>query len=150
MAGELAADRPVDWALVGHQITGLVAVGGDDRLEGGGGDVRDMEAADPALPLDQREDRSLGWDPALPIRGYAADESFIYLEHFVLTTERAAVVSQAAIGHGLADAMPEEPCRLHAALKGSLDLARCEAFLRGAEQVDDLKPDVQRHMARLE
>lgn len=46
----------------------------------------------------------------------------------------------------LTDAMAEEPCGLHGTLQHPLDLTGTDAFLGCAEQVDDLKPQMQRQV----
>src|SRR5690606_20165416 len=52
--------------------------------------------------------------------------------------------------HGLADAVCHEPSGLVGDLKRAVYLMRAETLLAGAQQVDRLKPLVQRHMAGLE
>ena len=46
---ELASDRPIGRALIGHQVARLADVLDDDWLKGCGGHVRDVEAADVAF-----------------------------------------------------------------------------------------------------
>lgn len=46
--------------------------------------------------------------------------------------------------------MTEKPCRLHAALKHPLNLVGRDTFLARAEQMNDLEPEAQRKMRRLE
>ncbi len=55
--------------------------------------------------------------------------------------ERATL---ATFGHREADAMRQVPRGLHAAREHALYLARADALLAGAHEVDDLKPQVQR------
>lgn len=45
--------------------------------------------------------------------------------------------------------MAEEPRRFHAASQRALNLARGDTLFRGAKQLDDLEPDMQRDVARL-
>ena len=54
MTSELPSDGPIDRAFVGHQVTRAINVCGHYRSEGLSGDVRDVEAADSAIALDQR------------------------------------------------------------------------------------------------
>jgi hypothetical protein len=46
--------------------------------------------------------------------------------------------------------MPKEPCSLHTATKHPLDLVGRYTFFAGAHQMDDLQPQMQRQMGRLE
>ena len=51
---------------------------------------------------------------------------------------------QRAVGHGLADAVHEEPSGLHGAAEAPLDLPRRDTLLADADQMDHLQPQVQR------
>ena len=126
----------------------------DDRLQGLRGYVRDMKAADPTVALDQRQYRRLRRDLALPVCRLAADEGFVGFHNLILAAELIAADRAGASifdledGHCLADAVPEEPRRLEAAAKGAVKLAGCNALFAAAHQVDRLKPDVHRDVAR--
>lgn len=54
------------------------------------------------------------------------------------------------LGHGLANAMGQEPRRLHGAFQHPLNLAGADPLLARAHQVDDLQPQMQRQMRGLE
>jgi hypothetical protein len=150
VAGELVADLGVDQCLVGHQIARLIDVGDDDRLE----HLRrymlgmQMEAADLTLAFDERQHGSLGRNVVLSIARLAADVGFVGFDDLILSAERTAIVTDAEIGHCLADAMPEEPRGFHATLEGALKLAGADTFFAGAHQVNRLEPHAQWHVAR--
>ena len=59
---------------------------------------------------------------------------------FHVQTELPTTNRNTKVGHGLPDAMPEEPCGFQPALQGSLKLAGADALLRRTEQVDGLEP----------
>ncbi len=147
MPGELRTDAWIDCVSVRHQETSLADVLDNDRLQALAGDVRNMEAADLAATLDQRQDNGLFRDAVLAVLCATANEGFVSLNDLVLTAKRAAVITDAEIGHSLADAMPEEPRGFHPALEGALQLADANALLAGAHQVDRLEPHAKRHVA---
>lgn len=71
---------------------------------------------------------------------------FVGLYRFASAAQRA---NGAIRGHCFTDAMPKKPSRFHAAIEHPLNLARSDAFLGAAKQMDDLKPQMQRQMAVL-
>lgn len=149
-AGELPPDGPVDGALVGHQAAGAIDIGSDDRAQGLRGDVRNMEAAHPTITLGQSTEPEtsercgpFGWR-------LAADEGFVTFNDLVLSAKRVAVIADAEVGHGLANAMAEEPCGFHAGLESALKLAGADTLFRGTEQIDGLEPNPHGDVARLE
>jgi hypothetical protein len=103
---------------------------------------------DRATALNQAEDLSGGalMRLATGLRRFA-DPSLISLDSFASATNRA---SAAAAAHHFADAMPKEPRSFHATAEGALQLARRDAFLGRANEVDRLKPDMHRDVAGLE
>jgi hypothetical protein len=149
VSGELPSDRPIDRAFVGHEVTGAINVCGHYRPESLSGNVLDVEAADPAIALDQRQHGGLGWDLAFPVCGLAANESLIALNYLICTAERTRS-GYTKLGHRFADAMPEEPRCFQPTLKGTLKLAGADALLRGAKQIDRLKPHSHWNVAGLE
>ena len=149
MPGELPANRPIDRAFVSHQVAGLVHVGGHDRPESLCGYVRDVEATNPTIALDQGQHGGLRWDLAFAVSGLAADESLIALDNLICTAERART-GNAKLSHGLSDAMAKEPRGFQAALESALKLAGADPLFRGAEQVDRLKPHPHRDVAGFE
>ena len=78
--------------------------------------------------------------------GLVADVGFIDLD----AAATGAELLQIASGHGFADTVAKEPSGLHGALKHPLDLTGADALLGGAEEVDDLQPQVKRQVAGLE
>lgn len=72
VAGESRTNAGIDWATVSHQIGGLIDVRGDDRAEGFGGDIWNVEAAHRTVALDQRQHDCLRRDFAFPVRRLAA------------------------------------------------------------------------------
>jgi hypothetical protein len=148
---ELASDRPIDCGIVGHQIARFVDVRDDDRLEDRGGNVRnvEMEAADFAIALHQAQHRSFGRDLAFSVGGSTADVSFVGLDNLILATKRRVSSLDLQHGHCFTNAMAEEPCGFEAAAEGPMKLAGRDALLAAAHQVDGLKPDMHRHVARL-
>jgi hypothetical protein len=149
VAGELPTDGPVNRAFIGHQIAGAIYIRDHDRSESLCGYVRDVEAADPAIALDQRQHCGLRRDLAFAVCGLATDESLVALDNLICAAERAGI-GDAKLSHGLADAMSEEPRGLQAALEGALELAGADALLRRAEQIDRLEPHPHRDVAGLE
>src|SRR5205085_9257866 len=119
MPGELPPYRPVNGAFVGHQVSGAIDIGGNDWSQGLGSDIRDVEATDTPIALDQGQDRGLRRNAALPVRGLAAYEGFVAFDDLIGTPERVRAI-HAEFGHRLANAVPEEPCGLHAAAKSAL------------------------------
>ena len=146
---ELAADRPIDRAFVGHQVAGLVHVGENDRLQGLRGDIRNVEATDTAIALNQRQHGSLGRNLAFTVRRLAADKGFVSLDNQISAPERISLIDLQH-GHRLADAVSEKPCGLEATAEGTVELTGRDPLLAGAHQIDSLKPDVHRHVAKLE
>jgi hypothetical protein len=149
MPGKLPPDRPIDGAFVSHQITGLIHVRGDDRLQGLGGNIRDAEAPDSSVAFNQREYRRLRRNLAFPVRGFAADKSFVAFNNLIDAAKRTDWLDT-EIAHGLADAMPEKPRSFQPALKGPLKLASANTLFRRTEQIDGLQPQPHRHVAGFE
>jgi hypothetical protein len=89
------------------------------------------------------------WDVVHSVAGFAADISFVGLDNLVLTAERTGIFDLQC-GHGLADTVSEKPCGRQAPAEGAVKLARCNALLAAAHQVNGLEPDMQRDMAGLE
>lgn len=65
---------------------------------------------------------------------------FVSLNGLASATQWANVASRC---HRQPNAVAQKPCRLHAAIEHSLNLASADAFLARAHQVNDLKPQVQ-------
>jgi hypothetical protein len=129
MPSKLSANGPIDWAFVGHQITGFIHIRGDDRPQGLGGNIRDTEAPDSSVAFNQREYCRLGRNLAFPVRGFAADKSFVAFNNLIYAAKRIDWLDT-EIAHGLADAMPEEPRGFQTALKGPLELAGADPLFR--------------------
>jgi hypothetical protein len=149
VACEQPTDGPVNRAFIGHQIAGAIYIRGHDRPESLCGYVRDMEAADSAIPLDQRQHCGLRRDLAFAVSGLATDESLVALDNLICAAERTGA-GDAEFSHGLADAMPEEPRGFQAALEGALELAGADPLFRGTEQIDRLEPNPHWNVAGLE
>src|SRR6266404_6086645 len=146
---ELPSNRPIDRTFVGHQVAGAIDVGGHYRSESLSGNVRDVEAADPAIALDQRQHSGLGRDLAFAVRGLSTDESLVALDNLICAAKRTGS-GDAKLGHGFANAMPEEPRGFQTALERALKLTSADTLFRRAEQVNSLEPHSHWHMARLE
>jgi hypothetical protein len=109
-----------------------------------------VHGADVSAAFDQREYHRRGfgmqggpsWFTGL---GRLAEIGFVSFNGLARTTDQIAVIL-----HGFADAMPQEPSGLHAAIEHPLNLASADAFLAGTHQMDDLKPEVKRQMAGFE
>ena len=147
---ELAPDRPIDRAFVGHQVTGLVHVGDNDRLQGLRRHVGNVKAANLPVAFDQRQDRGLGWDLAFPVCSFAADISFVGFHNLIRPSKWRVGIFHLQHGHCLANAVPKEPRGFEATAEGAVKLSGRDTLLAGAHQVNRLKPDVQWDMARLE
>src|SRR5687768_18601482 len=102
-----------------------------------------MEAAHRAATLDQRHDGPLRRNGVIgAVVAPPAHVGFVCLDNHPSTAEWR--IEHAGIFvHGLTDAMPEKPRGLHAAPEHPLNLAGADALLAGAEQVNNLKPQVQ-------
>ncbi len=146
VVGELFADLSVLRRFIGHQVRAVVGMGAKDRNEVGLGDAVDVERAGAAAALNQSEDSVLMAASASDLRTFlAADEGFIcFHRSAVIPHGRWSIVS-----HGFADAMGKKPSGFHAAFKHTLNLAGGDAFLAGAHQMDDLKPQMQRKVGTL-
>ena len=110
VARELAADAGIDHALVGHEVRRAVNVGHDQAAKVLRVNVGDVEAANVAFTLDQRDNGLLGSGLAGgAVLGLAADEGFISFDNFIGATEGTGPGGPI---HCLADAMTKEPSRL--------------------------------------
>jgi len=79
--------------------------------------------------------------------GRLCEVGFIGFDRLASAANRASI---SARGHRQPNPMTDEPCRFHAAAQHALELARADAFLAGAHQVDRLQPDGHLDMAVLE
>ena len=150
VAGELIAHRPADRSIISHQVAGFVHVRDDDRLQGVRRYIRDVKAAYSTVALDEHQHRSLGRDFALPVCRPAADIGFVGLDNLILAAERRVGLIDFQHGHRLADAMTEEPCGLEAATERTVKLSGRDALPAATHQIDRLKPNMHRDVARLE
>lgn len=149
VAGELAADRGINRRVVGHEVSGLVDMRGNDRLQALCGHVLHVEAAHPTVALDQRQHRRLRRNDILPVARLAADKGFVDFNNLICAAEWTAI-KQVQFGHRFADTMPEEPRGLKAATESALELAGADPLLRRTEQIDGLEPYAHRDVAGLE
>lgn len=150
VVGERAPDRGIDQRLIAHKPAVRMGMAGDDGIEVVRGHVRNVEAADFAIALDQGHDGLLDRDGCEgPVLRFAADVGFVSFD----SRTTAAHLRREQGGHflhSLPDAMAEEPSGFHAAAEGPLKLAGADTLLAAAHQVDGLQPDVQRDMTGLE
>src|SRR6202044_295930 len=75
-----------------------------------------------------------------------AKESFIDLNRSPVTAHWREI----ARSHGFPNAVSEEPRGFHAAFENALNLIGRDTFLAGAHQMNDLQPQMQRQVRRLE
>jgi hypothetical protein len=153
---EVRANPLVHAVLVGVQAAFLGDVLANDAGHLGGIGTLDVERANLAATLDQREDAALeagvlsGIFAAAGLRGtvgrQVAKVGFVNLHDLASAAQRATL---AAFGHGVSDTVGQVPSGLHAALEHALDLTGADALLGRAHEVDDLKPQVQRQVAIL-
>ena len=99
---EPAARLMIDVGLIGHEAAVGMDMPGDDGLEPVGGDIRDVEAADPAIPLHQGQDGLLGRDrPVSAVRGLAADIGLVGFYGHALAADRRFPINVLEILHAL-------------------------------------------------
>lgn len=147
---EVPADAGIDRRLVAHEAAVHVGVAPEDGPQQLGSDVRDVEAADLAAALYQRHDGLLGRGRfECAAGGLAANVGFIGLHGLASAAQRRGP-QVAIVLHGFADAMAKEPSGFHAAPEHALDLVGADALFAGAHQVNDLQPEMQRQVGRLE
>ena len=123
-----------------------------DRAQGLGVDGVNVEGADPATSLDQRE-HTLFVNPADGLAVALGAVAVLFLPSNVgrVSLDRAAASREHTVGafHGLADAMRHEPSGLVGHAKGALKLLAADAFLAGTHKVHGLQPDMQLNLAAL-
>jgi hypothetical protein len=109
----------------------------------------DNQRADFAAALDKTQHLDVGPATSGALSGLerAAYFHVVGLDRLTFTADPAKV---AARGHHFADAVHEEPSRLHAAIEGPLNLPGADTFLAGCNELNSLKPKMQREMAVLE
>src|SRR5579862_875223 len=146
VAAELACNRRVDRAFVRHHIGRLADFGFQDRLQCRAIHARHVVRANPAVALNQGNNRFLRRNVVLPVPRLAANIGFVDLNHLVRTT-KLAVISKRA--HRLADTVCHEPRRLVGNIKRAVQLVRRHTFLAAAQQPERQRPFIQRHMAAL-
>src|SRR5271166_5731259 len=158
VAGKPATDAAVGAQLVGHQSALGVCRTEHDAAQRRSGDVLDLLRPHPATTLDQGDDRHAIGTRALPLPAefgmqhpgravFRVDGiSFVRLDNLSF----AAEWTRTAFVQCEPDAVHKEPCLFQAAPKSALYLARRDALLARANQVDRLKPNVQWDMARFE
>lgn len=109
-----------------------------------------IHGADFAAALDQAEYLGSGLGIQRSPNGLTSLGGLGQIGLVSLNGDAIAADQPAAVLHGLANPMPEEPRGFHAAIEHALDLAGADAFLAGTHQMDDLQPQVQRQMAGFE
>ena len=112
------------------------------------GHIRDMEAANPPVALDQRQHGSLGRNLALAVCRLATNEGLVAFDNLICAAERIGRINS-EFSHCLSDAVSEEPRGFQTTAEGSMKLTGGDALFRRAKQVDRLKPDMHRDMAGL-
>jgi hypothetical protein len=148
--GEMLSEVGILPSFVGHDVR----AGRDMHLDNGqqvsSGGAAHVEGHDPRTlwaALHEAHDCVLVGIPTTHLGArLPTDEGFVYFDDATFATHRR----QAAVLHGFADAMAQEPSGLHAASEGPLKLAGADAFLTAAHHVNGLQPDVQRGMTGLE
>jgi hypothetical protein len=147
MLGELPADTGVDWAFIGHKPGIAVDMASNQRSHIGGGDVRNVQTADPSASLNQGDDWVLvggagaDFSPDLP-----SNVGFINLDNPPYAAQRLEADSL----HGLADAMGHEPSGFQGHTHSPVDLVAADPLLARCDEVNGLEPNVQRDMAGFE
>src|SRR5579863_3415040 len=107
-----------------------------------------MEGASARAAMDKGQDNVLMRIAAPPFDAFLATyESFVNLDNAAFAAHRRQVVM---LLHGEANAMAQMPSGFHAASEHALNLAGRDTLLAGAHKVDDLQPQMQRQMGRLE
>jgi hypothetical protein len=116
MRCEVPANAGVNARLVGHETAIAVRVPPNQWTEHLRGDVRNMEAADAAIALDQCHDGLFRRGFFLgAASGIPTDKSFVGLYGLASTAKRRS--KQATVFfHSFTDAMASEPCGLHATI----------------------------------
>ncbi len=133
VSGELAAKAGVNGRFVGHEVRGAIDVRNDQAANVLGGDVGDVETANVAFTLDQREDGLLGLHSAGgAVLLLTTDKGFIGFDDLVTAAERG--VAKGAV-HRLTDAVAKEPSRLVGNAEHTLHLLRAHALLGSGHEV---------------
>ena len=147
VAGELLADLPINAALVGAKMGGLVDFTFKDGTQVVCIHVRDMAGADAAVAFNQRDDGFLGRRlPVSAVPGFAAHKGLVNFHEHPFAAERAG---KSSLHHGLTDAVSNEPSGFEINAKNTGELICAESLLAAAHQVHSLKPNMQRYVAFL-
>lgn len=146
---ELLADMVVTARRVRHEIGSAVSVLVQDRAQRLSADVGDMVGAGTTATLNQRMHDLLAHAADLRLLGplglvlvllFAADVGRIGLKGRAFSAHRR----QVANAHGFADTVGKEPSGLVLDLKGAVQLVGRDTLLATANEVDRLKPLVER------
>jgi hypothetical protein len=106
-----------------------------------------MERASLAAALNESEDGVLVPAARTDFETlFAADIGFVDFDD----AASAAHGGKRTVAHSLSNSVAEKPSGFHAARKHSLDLIGRDTFLASAHKMDNLKPEMQRQMRRLE
>lgn len=147
---EVMADARINHVLVAHEIAFAFDVAGHKAAQSVCRNRGDMKRPDLAVAFDQRKYRHfIGWRKECFARRLSAHVGFVHFDRHA-SAAKAIREDTAIVSHGFANAMAEEPGSFHAAPKHPLNLSGRDALLAGAEQVNDLKPQVQRQVTILE
>src|SRR6266446_526150 len=148
VTGEPLTGFPVDPALVSAQVRRNIDFGFKNGPQVCCIHFRDVSRAHPTFALNERDHGFLGrggFVRAVPRP--ATNKGFVRLDEHAVPAERAA---RTVVAHSFPNAMTDKPSGFEINTEDPSELICAEALLRRAHQVHCLKPNMQRHMARLE
>ena len=150
MAREPPRSMIINLGLVGNEPSIRMNMPSNDRREIASRHARNVKATNFPTPLDQRDNWSFGWRwSECAIFSFAAHIGLINFDSFFRPTDGISK-RRRQLFHGLANAVAEEPCRLHASAERPLKLARRDALLVAGHEVESLQPNMHGDVAGLE
>jgi hypothetical protein len=156
VTGEAATDTAISAQFIGHQSALNVGVAKDDATQRFSGNVLGLLRPSATAALYKSNDRhAISAARSLPseLRMQYPSRAAFFVDGIGLVGLNdlvfAAKWTGTAFVHRQPDPVHEEPSGFHAAAQRALDLTIRNTFLRRTDQVDGLKPDAHRDMARL-
>ena len=157
MTRKVSPDATIGMQLVSHQPAFRIDATKDHIAESGGGNVLGLLGSSPTATLDERNDGdAISAGAAAPAMLWVEEPSraallvdgvgFVRLDDLAFAAEWATTT----FVHRQPDAMHQKPCGFHAPAQSALYPAGRDAFFARANQVDRLKPNMQRNVARFE
>src|SRR5258708_1716539 len=129
MAGKLGANNLVGRAFIGHQPRLTAQVGAHDRLKIGNANAVNVETTGRAATFNEGENNVFVGPCAPALLGLALEATIESLVNFHWFAARAHRGDEAAIAHGFANAMRQEPSGFIGDAQGAVKLMGANALL---------------------